>query len=567
MKKLIGMVIAILLCTPLAGEAATRLVSPSGVDVGDCIALPCLTITYAVGQAVDGDGVNVAAGTYSEEATVSKKLSIVGAGNDATIIDIAPGRYAFVIEDGSSDITISGFRFEGNANSAAPQEGGVLIEAPDLGVSNVTVTRNTFFGLDNGFESRGELSNIVVSENLFEKLTDWSAIEVTTLSMGSGLPYTVDGVRISGNEIRYSLTVPVKLSNYSRASGSVMRNLNVTGNFIHDNNGQAPHMENWTGGIALRHGATNVTVTGNEIRDNLNLSGINIAGAGTYDELTITQNYLSGNIGCDRSPFLATEHAAGIKFRSITGPVTYTIENNAIVGNDEGATNNGAAVLKMWNNYWGCNGGPAAAGCDVVLGALDASPWLSKAAALSINIDPLSKSLLVSQKLNLVITASRVGGETPDITSECRFESSNESVAGVDDAGLVTAIAPGRATIDAECTDQGATFTANAVIDVTEVNAGAVDVGGETGDETDTPAGSSTREGGNSEDDEFASYRMGGGCSSQIVPSSMPQGWMLAVLTGLGILAMAVLSQLVAVIFKPTIPIKIRAIKRILKSV
>ncbi len=500
---------------PLAAGAATRLVSPSGADAGDCTALPCLTIGYAAGQAVDGDTVSVAAGTYAEEVAVSKKLAFSGAGNDGTVIDVLPGSYAFVIADGTSDVAISGFRIEGNANSAAPQEGGVLIEAPNLGISNVTVTGNTFFGLDNGFESRGELTNITVSDNLFDKLTDWSAIEVTTLNMGSGLPYTVDGIRITGNEIRNSLGVPIKLSNYTRASASVMKNLEITGNSIHDNNGQASHMENWTGGIALRHGAVGVTITGNDVRDNLNLSGINIAGTGTYDELTVTGNYLAGNVGCDRSPFSAAEHAAGIKFRSITGPVTYTMEGNSIVGNDEGANNNGAAVLKMWDNYWGCAAGPGASGCDTVTGALDVSPWLGGSPAVSVNIDPSSGSLMVSQTLNLVVTADRLGGATDDITSECSFESNDAAIATVDANGLVTAVAPGSVRISAECADEGTTVTVNS-----DITVGAVDTGESEGGEEEQggQAGDAgTTVGGTGEEDEFAGLKMGGGCSMEIV--------------------------------------------------
>ena len=105
--------------------------------------------------------------------------------------------------------------------------------------------------------------------------------------------------------------------------------------------------------------------------------------------------------------------------------------------------------------------------------------------------------------------------------------------------GVVTAIAPGRTTITAECTDQGETFTANAVIDVTEVNTGTVDAVDEAGDDTDDPSGSSTLEGDNGEADELSGYRMGGGCASQIVSSPAPQGWMLSLLMGLCVSALA----------------------------
>src|SRR6266511_5019727 len=59
---------------------ATRYVSTSGTDTGDCITSPCRTIGYAVAQATAGDTVSVASGTYDESVTVTKQLSLVGSG-------------------------------------------------------------------------------------------------------------------------------------------------------------------------------------------------------------------------------------------------------------------------------------------------------------------------------------------------------------------------------------------------------------------------------------------------------------------------------------------------------
>jgi parallel beta-helix repeat protein len=58
-------------------------VSTTGTDTGDCTATPCRTINYAVSQASAGDVIAVAAGTYNESVSITKKLSLVG--SDATI--------------------------------------------------------------------------------------------------------------------------------------------------------------------------------------------------------------------------------------------------------------------------------------------------------------------------------------------------------------------------------------------------------------------------------------------------------------------------------------------------
>jgi hypothetical protein len=55
-------------------------VAPTGTDTGACTdsAQPCKTINYALGQAVDGTEIRVAAGTYKELIQVTKPVSLTG---------------------------------------------------------------------------------------------------------------------------------------------------------------------------------------------------------------------------------------------------------------------------------------------------------------------------------------------------------------------------------------------------------------------------------------------------------------------------------------------------------
>src|SRR5205085_11324353 len=71
----------------LAHAATTRRVAKSGVDQGDCTATACLTIKFAINQAVAGDTIIIAAGVYTENLTIGKSLTLSGAGKDTTIID------------------------------------------------------------------------------------------------------------------------------------------------------------------------------------------------------------------------------------------------------------------------------------------------------------------------------------------------------------------------------------------------------------------------------------------------------------------------------------------------
>lgn len=67
-------------------HAATQLVNPAGTDSGNCQGSACKTITYALGQASNGDTIQIAAGTYTEQITINKQVTLLGASRDSTII-------------------------------------------------------------------------------------------------------------------------------------------------------------------------------------------------------------------------------------------------------------------------------------------------------------------------------------------------------------------------------------------------------------------------------------------------------------------------------------------------
>lgn len=120
-------------------SAATRLVSPSGTDTGDCVASPCATIGYAVSQANAGDTISVAAGTYTESVLIQKRLALVG--HDATI-DAAGHDNGIVISGtAAAGTSVRGFTIE-----HAGLEGIFAVQTTDLSIVDNTLMHNDAYG-------------------------------------------------------------------------------------------------------------------------------------------------------------------------------------------------------------------------------------------------------------------------------------------------------------------------------------------------------------------------------------------------------------------------------------
>jgi len=123
----------------IAAQNSKRLVSTSGHDTGDCTESPCLTIGYAVAQSKDDDTISVARGTYTESATITKELSLVG--HNATID--ATGQLNGVVISGAdaSGTLVSGFKIV-NANL----EGLFANKTSRLTITDNTLEHNDAFG-------------------------------------------------------------------------------------------------------------------------------------------------------------------------------------------------------------------------------------------------------------------------------------------------------------------------------------------------------------------------------------------------------------------------------------
>ncbi|HVM95695.1 MAG TPA: hypothetical protein VMT89_04870, partial [Candidatus Acidoferrales bacterium] len=130
--------------------ATVRQVSTAGTDSGDCSSSACLTISYAVGQAVAGDTVSVGAGTYTENVTITKSLTMQGAqagvdarGRVASETIVSPtiaGTGTFILNTTTTSTVIDGFSFTGGTSL------GVIQTQLGSLYSNLQIVNNSFSG-------------------------------------------------------------------------------------------------------------------------------------------------------------------------------------------------------------------------------------------------------------------------------------------------------------------------------------------------------------------------------------------------------------------------------------
>jgi len=269
-------------------HAATRYVATTGTDSGNCTVTACRTITYAIGQSVAGDTINVAAGTYTEAGiTVNKNLTISGVGAGSTIVqahanyDSATNR-VFRIE---ATVTIEKMTIR---HGKTTMGGGILVYESSLTLNYSTVTRNVTTG--GGY---GGGINILYG----------------TLTMNNS---TIS------NNVAADLGGGIALFQYS----ATLNNSTVSGNTVVNGDG---------GGIYHSEGVTtlnNSTVSGN--RASVNGGGIALGYSGnqSLNHATITDNTAdSDNNGSG---------TGGGLYRVLdTGTTNY--KNSIIAGNRRGA--------------------------------------------------------------------------------------------------------------------------------------------------------------------------------------------------------------------------------------
>jgi parallel beta-helix repeat protein len=415
--------------------ATTLCVNPGGTS--GCYA----TIQSAVNAAAANDVINVAAGTYTEDVTIGKPLSLVGAGAGQSLIDASNLANGILLDGlnnpGLQDVTVSGFTIEN-----ALYEGILLLNTTGVTVLNNAIVNNDQmvvstsgasctgqpdYETDESYDCGGGLHLLgAVSSNVSGNMVSGNADGIViTDETQAAQQNTITNNTVTANPLVCGIVLashpPVGSlpPNYAMHYG-------VNNNTISSNTSTNNGAEKGGAGIGLFSDGngpgvvTNNVVTGNTLTGN-SLPGVAIhshkgpANGHPADNMSgnsITNNTISGN-GHDTAD-AATPGTAGINISSgdggspITGitvtmntindedvdigvntDVEVDLHQNNLLGGNIGVANDctldkascTGVNIDATENYWGCSTGPGTSGCSTTSGTgITSTPFLTSPA-------------------------------------------------------------------------------------------------------------------------------------------------------------------------------------------
>ena len=395
----------LIIAAPLAASAATVCVNPAGT--GGCFK----TIALAVGASSANDTIEVGKGTYAEDVTILKSLSIVGANPKNTIIDATGKANGFFVDGidvpGLSNVVISGFTVK-NANF----EGILVANASSVTVSNNIVTGNdkslvpavgmapaSCTGIP-AFET-GESDDC--GEGIHLLGADHSIVADNLVQNNAGGILTSDDTGaashnlITGNTVqKNSLDCGITLASHSPAALTQSQTpLGVTQNTVSNNLSTQNGLGGEGAGVGIFVGAASGTNSGNVVVGNTitknTLPGVTMHAHAPGENITnnvIIDNTISGNAADTGDA--ATSGPTGINVFGVSAatgtiisgntinnesldvvvntPASVDVHLNNLLGkNTFGVKTANGGLADATQNFWGCPKGPPAKGCSQVI--------------------------------------------------------------------------------------------------------------------------------------------------------------------------------------------------------
>ncbi|SOE22909.1 Right handed beta helix region [Spirosomataceae bacterium TFI 002] len=315
------------------------------------------SIQRAIELSSNGDKINVNDGTYNEDISVTKEVSLKSATGSAntTISGVAATR---AINIASDNVTVEGFTVSNNGRQYgiyANNKGGlnikdnhvtdvgvntlvstavygIVVEATANAVDDINITGNTVDDINGG--NKGSIGAIAVGFSTGD-------YDLTNLTINNNTITDIDAATAAWPDGRGAYGILLNLGSSVGGTGRVVNPV-ITNNNITDLEGL------WATGIGLEGDTPGAMVTGNSISDLTDHKGPSVP------------------------------DASGVKIESNDGAATVLINNNDFFNIGSGTTNDGFGVnnftttlVNADNNYWGAADGPSGTGIGTGVKASD----------------------------------------------------------------------------------------------------------------------------------------------------------------------------------------------------
>ncbi|HKO38163.1 MAG TPA: hypothetical protein VJU14_07335 [Solirubrobacterales bacterium] len=396
-RSIAGLTAVLALAALLAGLAtatasASFVSASSGSDAGnDCSDQyePCATIQHAIDELVPNPfvsfpSISVAPGVYGEQLSVDKSVtlhgpnsSLDGRGPEAVI----EGGIGTAITPEAPNVTITGF-------TISTADAGTPIRTLGSDVDRLTISGNIIEGGTSGvwLGAGGDETNLSLNRIKADEFgirlgaAGYGALKIwynrltgPDASMGvfAGPDTEIDGFELEGNEfatagLGASIRDGSVLANkIEPPPGGVGLRANLTGSYVRENSFRG----GGTGSCLRLLGGHNGLDPSSQVHVGFN----EFSGCAPYalqlgpevEAISITANAFPGSqngvVTDDSTPWNV--------------PSSIKVSGNRFVGlANFGVENAVGGELDASNNWWGCNDGPGAPGCDSVSSGVDAVP-------------------------------------------------------------------------------------------------------------------------------------------------------------------------------------------------
>jgi hypothetical protein len=389
-RRIVVLVFSLMVLAAGAQEARAatgRYVAPEGSDAGnDCLeqSARCATIQHAIDEADPGDSVNVAAGVYDESLTIDKPLWLRSQAGVPTYwyepetrIEAGSGT-AITVE--SSKVQIEGFEIATTGIGPAIRVAGASADELQVGENVISggssglhieaggeddrIHGNVIEGTGDGIRLSGaKYTDLLIRGNTFTATID----EYAVLADSSG---TIEHLDMESNEADAPVRIAARVTEGQKGEDEESE---ISGNTFGS-----------TVGPQLAVDAAEVRIMRNSFNGRGSAGCLRILGS--QDGLVPSEHVLVSienefrdcdpygielgpqvdHISIYDSEFPGSHDGVLVSGASpwdVTGHVQ--IGDNRIVGTTHlGVENKASGTVDAENNWWGCNAGPGAQGCD-----------------------------------------------------------------------------------------------------------------------------------------------------------------------------------------------------------